>query len=132
MGDDMLGREVGQEEYGTLVTFPVLAPVSVQFYSKELQALCPAVPGVQPDIYEVSISYTAITHAIESKSLKLWLTTYRDQRIFAEHLVIELHDHVAALEPMVADVSVRLEQNIRGGIVTVVRHPSLLHLRKDQ
>jgi|TARA_Y100000310_G_scaffold342990_1_gene448614 7-cyano-7-deazaguanine reductase len=132
MGDDMLGREVGQEEYGTLVTFPIAAPVSVQFFSKELQALCPAVPGVQPDIYELAISYTAVTHAIESKSLKLWLTTYRDQRIFAEHLVIELHDHVAALEPMVADVSVRLEQNIRGGIVTVVRHPSFMHLRKDQ
>lgn len=120
----MLGRSVPDEEYGRLEFFPVPAPVRVTFRTDELQALCPAVEGVQPDIYGAEISYTAITHAIESKSLKLWLTTYRDRRIFAEHLVVELCERIAAHGPAVGDVRVRLVQNARGGIATEVEHPA--------
>ena len=90
----------------------------------ELQALCPAVDGIQPDIYRAEISYTAVTHAIESKSLKLWLVTYRDRRIFAEHLAVEMHDHLAQLGSMVADIRVTLLQNVRGGILTEVSYPA--------
>jgi len=119
----MLGRSVGEDEYGRLEFFAVDRPVRVTFLTDELQALCPAVEGVQPDLYEAEISYTAVTHAVESKSLKLWLTTFRDRRIFAEHLAVELHDGLAAHAPGVADVHVVLTQNARGGIVTVVEHP---------
>lgn len=116
----MLGRDVAPAEYGTLDVFPVDRPVRVMFTTDELQALCPAVNGIQPDIYEARISYTAVTHAIESKSLKLLLTTYRDQRIFAEHLVGDLADRIAGVGEAIADVEVTLTQNIRGGIVTEV------------
>ncbi len=119
----MLGREVDPSEYGNLVLFEVDRPVRVSFRTAELQALCPAVQGVQPDLYNAEISYTAHTHAIESKSLKLWLVTFRDRRIFAEHLAIELHDHLAAHEPAIGDITVRLTQNPRGGITTTVEHP---------
>jgi 7-cyano-7-deazaguanine reductase len=119
----MLGRRVADDEYGRLEFFEVDAPVRVTFVTDELEALCPAVDGIQPDIYRAEISYTALTHAVESKSLKLWLVTFRDRRIFAEHLVSELHDVLASHAPAVADVSVRLTQNARGGIVTVVEHP---------
>ena len=119
----MLGRHVGPDEYGRLDTFEVEAPVRVEFTTEELQALCPAVEGIQPDVYRATISYTARTHAIESKSLKLWLVTYRDRRIFAEHLVKELHDHIAGLGDKVSDVSVTLSQNVRGGIATSVTYP---------
>ena len=119
----MLGRHVPSDEYGRLDTFEVDAPVRVEFTTDELQALCPAVEGIQPDVYRASISYVARTHAIESKSLKLWLVTYRDRRIFAEHLVKELHDHIAALGDKVSDVSVTLGQNVRGGITTQVTYP---------
>jgi 7-cyano-7-deazaguanine reductase len=121
----MLGREVAADEYGTLDTFPVDRPVRVRFVTDELQALCPAVPGIQPDIYEATIEYVARTHAIESKSLKLWLVTYRERRIFAEHLVIEMYDVISALSPQVDDVRVSLRQNTRGGIVTEVSFPVL-------
>ena len=121
--EPMLGREVGPEEYGRLDLFPVERPLRVTFRTEELQALCPAVDGIQPDIYSAEIAFTAVTHAIESKSLKLWLTTFRDRRIFAEHLVVELVDALSELEPAISDVAVRLTQNIRGGIVTVVEHP---------
>jgi 7-cyano-7-deazaguanine reductase len=119
-----LGRRVHPDEYGRLDLFEVAAPVRVTFLTDELQALCPAVEGIQPDLYEAELAYTAVTHAVESKSLKLWLVTFRDRRIFAEHLAVELHDALAALAPRVADVSVRLRQQIRGGIVTVVEHPA--------
>lgn len=116
----MLGRHVEPAEYGRLDTFEVDRPVRVTFTSEELQALCPAVDGIQPDIYQLVIRYTAVTEAIESKSLKLMLTTYRDQRIFAEHLVGELADRIQSAGPGIADVEVTLTQNVRGGIATTV------------
>ncbi len=116
----MLGRAVPESEYGRLDTFPVDRPVQVTFVTEELQALCPAVEGVQPDIYKATISYTAVSKAIESKSLKLWLTTYRDKRIFAEHLAGEMADHIAAIGDGVAEITVTLVQNVRGGIGTEV------------
>lgn len=119
----MLGRPVPSEEYGRLEFFEVQHPVRVTFRTEELEALCPAVEGMQPDIYVAEISYTAVTHAVESKSLKLWLVTFRDRRIFAEHLAAELHAGLAAHEPAVIDVAVRLTQNTRGGITTVVELP---------
>ena len=129
MSDElMLGRTVEQAEYGRLDTFPVDRPVRVVFRTDELQALCPAVEGIQPDIYSATISYTAVTAAIESKSLKLWLTTYRDRRIFAEHLGGELADHVAALGDAVDDIEVTLAQNVRGGIATEVSAKPLPHV----
>lgn len=119
----MLGRSVAVEDYGQLDTFPVDRPVRVRFSTDELQSLCPAVPGIQPDIYQATIEYTALTHAIESKSFKLWLVTFRERRIFAEHLAIEMHDVLAALAPQVGDVKISLRQNTRGGIVTEVSFP---------
>jgi 7-cyano-7-deazaguanine reductase len=118
-----LGRPVGSDEAAVLEFFQVDRPVRVTFRTDELQALCPAVPGIQPDVYRAEIAYTAVTHAIESKSLKLWLVTFRDRRIFAEHLAVEIHDAVAAHTPAVADVRIRLSQNVRGGITTEVEHP---------
>jgi NADPH-dependent 7-cyano-7-deazaguanine reductase QueF len=120
----MLGHPVEVDDYGRLELFEVDAPVRVTFRTAELQALCPAVEGLQPDVYEAEITYVARTHAIESKSLKLWLVTFRDRRIFAEHLVLELHEKLSSLAPAVDDVHVRLTQNARGGIVTVVEHPA--------
>lgn len=121
--DFMLGRAVSEDEYGRLDTFLVDRPIVITFTTNELQALCPAVEGIQPDIYAAKIRYTAVSNAIESKSLKLWLTTYRDRRIFAEHLAGELADKVAELDG-VTDVEVTLSQNVRGGIATeVIAHP---------
>jgi NADPH-dependent 7-cyano-7-deazaguanine reductase QueF len=128
MNDEpMLGRPVDTSEYGRLDTFAVEAPVRVEFTTDELCALCPAVDGIQPDIYRATISYTAVTRAVESKSLRLWLVTFRERRIFAEHLAKELHDHLAELGDAVCDISVTLVQNVRGGIETTVRYPAPTH-----
>lgn len=119
----MLGRSVQPHEYGRLEFFPVPKPVRVTFRTAELESLCPAVQGVQPDRYDAEISYTAVTHALESKSFKLWLVGFRDRRVFAEEFAIELHDGIAAFAPAVSDVAVRLTQSIRGGIITTVEYP---------
>ncbi len=116
----MLGRHVAPHEYGRLDVFAVDRPTVVTLVSNELQALCPAVDGIQPDIYEVTISYLARTAAIESKSLKLLLTTYRDRRIFAEHLAADLADRIDGASDGIDDVEVTLIQNMRGGIITTV------------
>lgn len=123
MNEPMLGREVKSTEYGTLDTFPVDAPVDVTFETSELQALCPAVPYIQPDIYRCTIAFRAETAAIESKSLKLWLVTFRDRRIFAEHLVREIGDAIDAVDGVSLNF-VNLTQNIRGGLEETVRYPA--------
>ena len=123
MDETMLGREIDESEYGRLDTFEIEGPMRINFYTEELQALCPSVDGIQPDIYEATLSYRAVTHAIESKSLKLWLVQYRNQRIFGEHLAVELHQKLSSLNG-IDDVKVRLVQNIRGGIITDILYPS--------
>lgn len=115
----MLGREVAPEEIGRLDTFPVDERVtSVVFEGDELQALCPAVPGIQPDLYQLRIAFEPAGRTVESKSLKLYLTRFRDERIFAEHLAARIATDVAAA--VGTAVEVRLVQNRRGGLVETV------------
>ena len=119
MTEPMLGRTVDESEYGTLDTFPVDQPVEVTFETAELQALCPAVPETQPDIYRCVIEFRAERVSIESKSLKLWLVTFRDRRIFAENLAAEIGCTVDRIDGL-ALRAVTLTQNMRGGLVETV------------
>ena len=117
----MLGRPVATEEYGRLDTFPIDAPVHVVFETEELEALCPAVPNIQPDIYRCAIAFDAVRVSIESKSLKLYLVTFRDRRIFAENLAAEIGAAIAAVDGVTLS-SVTLTQNVRGGLVETVTY----------
>lgn len=121
MSEPMLGRDVPVSEYGTLDSFPVDRPVDVQFETRELQALCPAVSGIQPDIYRCTITYRAVSASIESKSLKLFLVTFRDRRIFAEHLAADIGAAIDAVDGVALD-RVTLEQNVRGGLTETVTY----------
>lgn len=128
MTDDiMLGRDVAPEEIGTLTPIPLDETLMISFQSLEVQALCPAVAGIQPDIYDCQITFIGDV-SIESKSLKLWLTTYRDQRIFAEDLAIAIGHKVEEFAVLsgrtITAVEVNLVQNIRGGIVETVTYRS--------
>jgi len=89
--------------------------VCVEFYSKEVCALCP-VTG-QPDIYHVKILYEPKDFLIETKSLKEYLWSWREQGIFCEALATSIcSDIFNAAKPY--HVSVIVTQNVRGGIVT--------------
>ncbi|MCC6433595.1 MAG: 7-cyano-7-deazaguanine reductase [Acidimicrobiales bacterium] len=115
----LLGRNVEVSEYGQLDTFPAdPAQTWVELSGDELTALCPAVSGLQPDLYRWSIRYEPNERCLESKSLKLYLLTFRDERIFAEHLAGRIARDLAAT--LDTEVTVRLHQNRRGGIETAV------------
>jgi 7-cyano-7-deazaguanine reductase len=69
----------------------------------------------QPDWATITIAYTPRTRIVESKSVKLYLETFREQGIFHEHLATTIRDDfVAALDPLTLDVTVNF--NSRGGI----------------
>jgi 7-cyano-7-deazaguanine reductase len=87
----------------------------VRFSSDEVTSLCP-VTG-QPDISSVAIDYRPDRRCIESKSLKLYLWSFRDRKVFCEALAVEIADEVMrSAEPH--QVTVTVTQNVRGGIVT--------------
>jgi 7-cyano-7-deazaguanine reductase len=105
----------GSEHYVGLETFPNPGVSQVEMTSDELTALCP-VTG-QPDLYTASIEYQPAELCLESKSLKLYLSGYRDQGHFCEALAVKIRDDVAAALELPQDrVLVRLTQKARGGI----------------
>ncbi len=110
-----LGRDVrAPREH--VECFPAPAGCTrVRFTTDEVASLCP-VTG-QPDISSVLIDYEPDAHCIESKSLKLYLWSFRDRAVFAEALAVEIADEVA-LAARPRRVEVVVTQHVRGGIVT--------------
>ena len=105
----------GSEHYAGLETFPNPGVSRVEMTSDELVAVCP-VTG-QPDLYLASIDYSPADHCLESKSLKLYLNSFRNEGVFCEALAVKIRDDVAeALGLTAEDVTVTLEQKARGGI----------------
>ncbi len=97
-----------------LDTFPAPSKVKiVTLEGTEFTSLCP-VTG-QPDFQKITIQYIPRKKCLESKSLKLYLWTFRERGVFCEALSQEIAEHIqAAIE---ADsVVVTIEQNPRGGI----------------
>jgi 7-cyano-7-deazaguanine reductase len=97
-----------------LDTFPRPEHVTVvRFTSDELTSFCPVTE--QPDFNKVEIEYHPDRLCVESKSLKLYLWTFREERIFGEGLASAIAgDLVEALDPHYCKVT--LIQNIRGGL----------------
>ncbi len=97
-----------------LDTFPAPEYVKVvKFTSDELTSFCPVTE--QPDFNTVEIEYVPDKLCVESKSLKLYLWTFREERIFGEGLAGTIaKDIYDALAPISCKVT--LIQNIRGGM----------------
>ena len=94
----------------------------ITFDCPEFTSLCP-VTG-QPDFGRIEIRYVPDKTCIESKSLKLYLFSFRDHRTFHEEVVNRiLDDVVAACSPRQAVVEGKF--NPRGGIGISVKaeHP---------
>jgi 7-cyano-7-deazaguanine reductase len=105
----------GSEHYAGLETFANPGVSQVEMTSDELAAVCP-ITG-QPDLYVASIEYAPKDLCLESKSLKLYLNTFRNEGHFCEALAVKIRDDVAeALGLAVGDVRVTLKQKARGGI----------------
>lgn len=97
-----------------LDTFPKPAHVTVvRFTSDELTSFCPVTE--QPDFNHVEIEYHPDELCVESKSLKLYLWSFREDRVFGEGLASAIaEDIVNALQPHYCRIT--LTQNIRGGM----------------
>ena len=109
-----LGRP-GSEHYAGLETFDNPGVAHVEMTSDELTAMCP-VTG-QPDLYVATIEFWPGEFCIESKSLKLYLSGYRNEGHFCEALAVKIRDDVAQAVQLPADkVRVTLKQKARGGI----------------
>ena len=87
----------------------------VRFTTDEVTSVCP-ITG-QPDFSSVEIDYEPNLRCVESKSLKLYLWSFRDQPVFCEQLAVDIAAEVhRAAEPI--RVKVTVTQHVRGGIVT--------------
>lgn len=92
------------------------APANVQivkFESNELTSFCPVTH--QPDFNTVIIEFAPNKLCIESKSLKLYLWSFREEALFAEGLANTIaNDIFEAIQPRWCKIT--LTQNIRGGM----------------
>lgn len=115
----LLGRETTQPSKN-LETFPNHHPgrdYTVTLSTDEFTCVCPATD--QPDFAKLTISYIPNQLIVESKSLKLYLWSYRNEGVFHEHVTnVILDDLVAALKPRWC--SVRSDFGVRGGITISV------------
>lgn len=111
-----LGKPMNQPSK-SLDTFPAPDHVKeVCFTTDELTSYCPVTE--QPDFNSLEISYEPDKLCVESKSLKLYLWTFRDERIFGEGLANQIAiDLFETLQPYKCKVTLR--QNIRGGLQMV-------------
>jgi len=110
----------GSDHYAGLESFANPGVASVELVSDELTALCP-ITG-QPDLYRLTIGYRPDGLCLESKSLKLYLSRFRNEGAFCEALAVRIRDEVASALSLEPDrVSVLLEQKARGGITISAR-----------
>ena len=91
--------------------------MSVHFKTKEFTTLCP-VSG-QPDYGTVMITYYPKKWYVETKSLKLYLISYRQYEISNEKCADKIMNDLSKLL-IPAYLSVRIKFGSRGGIVTDV------------
>ena len=86
--------------------------------SSEITSLCPF--SGNPDFYTLFFQYEPEAHLIELKSLKLFLTSYRNEKVIHEDLLNSIFNFLKdAVKPrwMYAELIV----NVRGGIGTTVK-----------
>ena len=108
-------------EQATLETFENSHPQRnywINLDCPEFTALCP-ITG-QPDFGHITIRYIPNKLCVESKSLKLYIFSFRNHGAFHEEVINRiLDDIVAATSPRKA--TVRGEFNPRGGIAISVK-----------
>jgi 7-cyano-7-deazaguanine reductase len=103
-----------------LETFPNPArrDYRIRFETADFTSLCP-VTG-QMDFATITIEYVPNKLCVESKSLKFYLASYRNERAFNEAVTNRiLDDFVRACRPREATVTA--EFSARGGIALTVR-----------
>jgi 7-cyano-7-deazaguanine reductase len=90
----------------------------IDFEMPEFTAICPF--SDFPDFAVIRLSYIPNKRCIELKSLKLYINSFRDVKIFHEHVVnVILEDFVTVCDPL--RVKIEGDFHVRGNIKTIVR-----------
>ena len=97
-----------------LETFPYEGnPQKINYTTNEFSAVCPF-SGL-PDVAQVKIDYEPNKKIVELKSLKYYLTSFRNVGIYQEHVTNRLFDDLKKLlEP--SALKITTVYNTRGGI----------------
>lgn len=90
---------------------------TIRFETSEFTTLCPMTG--QPDFARLTVEYQPSEHCLESKSIKQYLWSFRDEGHFHEDVTnIILNDMVAVCKPRW--MTVTGHYNVRGGIDFVI------------
>lgn len=90
----------------------------VEFEMPEFTAICPF--SDFPDFGVIRLKYVPNELCIELKSLKLYINSFREVKVFHEHVInVILEDFVAACDPL--KVELEGDFHVRGNIKTIVR-----------
>ncbi len=96
---------------------PSRRPYRIEFQSGDFTSLCP-ITG-QADFARITIDYEPAKRCLETKSLKFYLSSYRNERAFNEDVTNHiLDDLVRACRPR--KMTIRAEFAPRGGIALTV------------
>jgi 7-cyano-7-deazaguanine reductase len=92
--------------------------VRVKFEITEFTAICPF--SDFPDFAVIRLEYVPNERCIELKSLKLYINSFRQVKIFHEHVAnLIMEDFVRACDPL--RVEIEGDFHVRGNVKTIVR-----------
>ena len=120
-GLDILSTPREEMDLFPLDTFAYDFPgreITIKFEMPEFTAICPF--SDFPDFAVIRLEYVPNERCVELKSLKLYINSFRNIRIFHEHVInVILEDFTRACDPL--SVEIEGDFHIRGNIKTVVR-----------
>ena len=120
---DLDTRSTPREEMDLypLDTFPYEFPgrkIKINFEMTEFTAICPF--SDFPDFATIRLEYVPNERCVELKSLKLYINSFRQVKIFHEHVInVILEDFVRACDPL--SVEIEGDFHVRGNIKTTVQ-----------
>ena len=92
--------------------------IKIAFEITEFTAICPF--SDFPDFATIRLQYVPHERCVELKSLKLYINSFRNVKIFHEHVInVILEDFVHACDPL--SVEIEGDFHVRGNIKTIVR-----------
>ena len=92
--------------------------IKINFEITEFTAICPF--SDFPDFATIRLEYVPNERCVELKSLKFYINSFREVKIFHEHVInVILEDFVAACDPL--RVEIEGDFHVRGNIKTIVR-----------
>lgn len=92
--------------------------IKINFEIPEFTCICPF--SDFPDFATIKLEYIPNERCIELKSLKLYINSFREVKVFHEHVInMIMEDFVNACDPLSVDIEG--DFNVRGNIKTTIK-----------